>query len=251
MNPILNDLLVAGGLLTALLVALEGGFRAGRRGAQEGDARGGGQVGAVQGATLGLLGLLLGFSFSAAGSRFLERQDLIVTEANAIGTASLRADLLDEPQRSELRGALKDYTGYRIRFTKEGRTSIDTGAAAEFDRQHARIWDAAMAGVNAKPSTMIGVLPPINDVIDVHSLRIAAGHKHLPLLVLVLLIAASLLSTACMGYGSGLGGRRRAPLTVPLALMIGTALWITIDLDHPRAGLMQLSDAPLEALKFD
>jgi len=61
----------------------------------------------LQGAILGLLGLLLAFSFAAAGARFLERQDLIVQEANAIGTAYLRADLLDELYRSELRAALK------------------------------------------------------------------------------------------------------------------------------------------------
>lgn len=251
MNPIVSDLLTAAALLGALLAALEIGYRAGRRGAKHGDDRGGGQVGAVQGATLGLLGLLLAFSFSAAGSRFLERQDLIVTEANAIGTASLRADLLDEPHRSDLRDALKEYTEFRVGFTGTRRSSIDADAAAEFDRQHARIWSAAMAGVTAKPSSMLGVLPPVNDVIDTHSLRIAAAKKRLPKLVMGLLVAASLLSTACMGYGSGLGGRRRAPLTVPLALMIGTALWITIDLDQPRAGLLQLSDAPLQALKFD
>ena len=70
-------------------------------------------------------------------------------------------------------------------------------------------------------------------------------------LVMGLLVACSLLAIAVIGYGCGLGGDRRAPLTVPLAILIATALWITIDLDHPRAGLMQLSDAPLEALEFE
>ena len=98
---------------------------------------------------------------------------------------------------------------------------------------------------------MLGVLPPINDVIDLHSTRIAAGRKHLPGLVVGLLIACSLLALAVIGYGGGIGGHRRAPLTVSLTLLIGLSLWITIDLDHPRAGLLRLSDDPLRALRFD
>jgi hypothetical protein len=250
-NVILQDLLVAAGLLAMLLFSLEVGFRAGRRVQQEPDARAGGVIGSVQGATLGLLGLLLAFSFSAAGSRFLDRQDLITTEANAIGTALLRADLLDPEHRAELRDALRDYTEYRVDFTSQAGKSIDTEVKATLDAQHARIWKAAMGGVTAKPDVMLGVLPPVNEVIDVHSLRVAAGKKHIPKLVMGLLIAASVLSIGCMGFSSGLGGRRRAALTVPLALLIGTSLWITIDLDHPREGLLRLSDAPLKALNFE
>lgn len=91
----------------------------------------------------------------------------------------------------------------------------------------------------------------MNEVIDRHSTRLAASRKHLPPLDMGLLIACSLLAVAVIGYGCGLAGRRNAPMTVSLVLLIGTALWITIDLDHPRAGFMQLSDAPLESLKFE
>jgi hypothetical protein len=247
--PILQDLLVALALFGLLLAALEFGFRRGRQASDDGRATG--QVGAVQGALLGLLGLLLGFSFAAAGGRFLERQDLIVAEANAIGTSLLRADLLDEPHRSELRDALRRYTEHRLSLSARLREGLRPEARAEIDRLHASIWSAALAGVTARPSVTLAVLPPVNEVIDLHSLRVAAGLKHLPLLVLSLLIACSALAIAVIGYGCGMGGQRRAPLTVSLAAVIATALWVTIDLDHPRAGLMQLSDAPLQALRFD
>lgn len=250
MNPILEDLCIAGGLFAILLGGLEAGFRAGRR--VGGDTNlAGGQVGAIQGAILGLLGLLLAFSFAAAGARFIERQDLIVAEANAIGTAYLRADLLDEPHRSELRAALKHYTEQRLEVSRTlgyGRTHA---ALEEVPRLHARIWRAAMAGVAARPTAMIGVLPPVNEVIDLHSTRVAAGMKRLPPIVMGLLIASSVLAVGVMGYGCGIGRERRAPLTSALALLIGAALWITIDLDHPRAGLIKLSDAPLESIDFD
>ena len=100
-------------------------------------------------------------------------------------------------------------------------------------------------------ATMVVVLPPVNDVIDMHATRVAAGRKHLPMLVLGLLIACSLLGVAVIGYGCGLGRRRSLPMTVSLAVLIGAALWTTIDLDYPRRGLIKLSDAPLRDLDLN
>jgi hypothetical protein len=250
MMAFLQDIGVVAGLFALVLLALETGFRAGRRVKADADPKAGAQIGAIQGAMLGLLGLLLGFSFAAAGSRFLERQDLIVAEANAIGTSYLRADLLDQPARSELRAALQEYTSYRLQLSTRLRSGLGPETAAAFERQHASIWLAARTGVAARPEFAEVVLPPINEVIDLHAVRMAAGKKHLPPPVMGLLIACSVLAIAVIGYGSGTGGRRRAPLTVSLAVLISTALWITIDLDYPRAGLLQLSDEPLRALKF-
>lgn len=251
MSGILEDVLTAAGILALLLIALEAGFVMGRRTTTDPDARAGGQVGVVQGAILGLLGLLLAFTFGAAGGRFLERQDLIVQEANAIGTAYLRADLLDEPHKSELRAALQRYTEHRIGVSGRLRKGVDPATLAEVERLHARIWDAAIAGVTAKSSAIMGVLLPVNEVIDLHATRLAAGKKRLPPIIMALLMTCSALAVGVTGYACGMGGRRRAPLTVALAILIGGALWITVDLDSPRAGLLQLSDAPLKALTFD
>jgi hypothetical protein len=174
-----------------------------------------------------------------------------VEEANAIGTAALRADLISEPHRSELRAALQEYTSHRIGISTGLRAGLSREAVEEIERLHARIWSAALAGVTGHPPVVIPVLDPVNTVIDLHATRIAAGRKHLPLLVMGLLIACSALAVGVIGYGSGIGGRRRAPLTIPLAILIATALWITIDLDHPRAGMLRLSDVPLQKLKFE
>jgi hypothetical protein len=251
-HSVVEEIGIAAGLFAGLFIAFEIGFRIGC-GAARSEASGGaiGQIGAIQGAILGLLGLLLAFSFGGAASRFIERQDLIVQEANAIGTSFLRADLLDEPHRSELRTTLQAYTEHRIEASRDLRRGISASAAAEIEQFHADIWRAASSAVQAKPAVMLGVLPPVNDVIDLHSTRVATGHKHLPLLVVGLLIACSLLAMAVIGYGGGIGGQRRAPLTLSLTLLIGLSLWIIIDLDHPRAGLMRVSDEPLRAIRFD
>jgi hypothetical protein len=250
-NGTLFALVIPLGMLALLLLALEWGYRRGRRAVALHDVASSAQIGAVQGAILGMLGLLLAFSFAAAGGRFLERQDLIVAEANAIGTAWLRADLIGEPARSELRSALRDYTAHRIAARSRFQAQVIDADAAEIERLHARIWKSALAGVAARPEVVLALLNPVNEVIDLHSTRLFAAQKHLPSLVLGLLIASSLLALGVIGYGCGVGGRRSAAMTVPLAIVIGVALWVTIDLDYPRRGLLQLSDAPLEALRLE
>ena len=238
-------------ILGALALATEFGYRSGRRSVKSREAPSAGLVGAIQGAMLGLLGLLLGFSFAGAAGRFMERQDLIIHEANAIGTAYLRADLLEEPSRTQLRDALAVYVRDRIEVSRRVHRGLTAEDVATIDRHHQSIWAAARAGAEAKPAALIAVLNPVNEVIDLHSLRIAAGRKHLPALVMGLLSVCSLLAMGVIGYGCGLAGRRCRPMTISLAILVGAALWTTIDLDHPRIGLIRLSDAPLEELRFD
>src|SRR5262245_56715727 len=103
------ELLLATSLFGGLLLAVQCGHLVGRRVKERGGTEPP-QLGALQGAVLGLIGLLLGFTFAGAQSRFVARQDLLVRHANAIGTAYLRGDLLDDPYRGELRTLLRQYT---------------------------------------------------------------------------------------------------------------------------------------------
>lgn len=238
-------------ILIALAAATEFGYRAGRRSVKNREAPSAGLVGAIQGAMLGLLGLLLGFSFAGAAGRFMERQDLIIHEANAVGTAYLRADLLDEPAASALRASLAAYVRDRLEMSRTLYRGLSAEDVASVEQHHQSIWSAARDGAIAKPAATIAVLNPVNEVIDLHSLRIAAGRKHLPALVMGLLAVCSLLAMGVIGYGCGLAGRRCRPMTTSLAILVGAALWTTIDLDHPRIGLIRLSDAPLQALQLD
>lgn len=244
----IQDIATAAVLLLLLFVSLEVGFRFGRRARGDSELTGGGQVGAIQGGKLGLLALLLAFSFGGAASQFFEKQDLIVQEANAIGTAYLRADMLDEPYRTSLRSALANYVEHRVRLSQTLRHGVSPQDQLQIAQMHDQIWKAASEGANAKPAAIIAVLPPVNDVIDFHSTRVAAGRKHLPRLVVGLLIICSAMSMMDIGYGCGLSGRRTALMTATLALLIAASLWATLDLDKPRAGLIQLDDSPLTEL---
>lgn len=245
---LIAEILIAVGLFLGLFMALELGFRAGRRAVREREAPSSAQLGAIQGATLGLLGLLLGFSFAGAAGRFMDRQHLIVREANAIGTAYLRADLLPPEHAAEVRAALEQYVTHRLEVSARlilGLQREDRAAIAGF---HDRLWHGAASGVRDAPALMVAVLNPVNEVIDLHGERIAASRRHLPGLVLGLLLVCSVLAVGAIGYGCGTSNRRCIPMTGALTVLIAITLWTIIDLDYPRAGLIRLSDRPLAEL---
>ncbi len=90
------------------------------------------------------LHFLIGFAFSGAASRFIDRVDIIVKEANALGTAYLRADTIAEPQRGELKAALREYTADRvILLSREGRDQIEP-LLAKVSGLHERMWRSAI-----------------------------------------------------------------------------------------------------------
>lgn len=236
-------LVVPAVLFAASWFALRVGHRLGARRHRKHEA--GGQLGTVQGGALGLLGLLLGFAFSGATSRFIARDEIIVQEANAIGTAYLRADLLDEPARSTLRASLRRYAADRVELFDARWNEHTAELRARIASDHDQMWKTALAGVESRPQSAIAVLPPLNEVFDLLSTHEAAERRHLPFMVLALLIACALVSLGTIGYGFGLQGLPYSHSAGPFAMLIATALWVTIDMEYPRAGLIQVSNRPL------
>ena len=204
-----------------------------------------GHVGVVLGALLGLLGLMLGFTFAGASGRYIERQRLIVVEANALGTAWLRADLVDAAARDSLRSALRAYADHRVALAGTVDHEAISRMDAEIDADCTRMWDAAVAGVRAVPASAMLVLPPVNEVIDLHGERKAVARLQLPLAVVALLVVAAGVSIFAIGYADGLMGARHRVFAVSLAGLIALAVWLTIDLDHPREGLTQVDPSAI------
>jgi hypothetical protein len=202
-------------------------------------------LGVLQGATLGLIGLVLGFSFSGATSRFIERQDIIVREANAIGTAWLRFDLLDPAHRDRLRPLLVDYTTARIALTQTNDPVNTQSLKGRLATLQQNLWTTAVSGVEARPATAMLVLPPLNELFDLLSTRNAATRRHIPPAAMALVLATVALGAAMLGYG-----QRANSFTVRLSafvvvLLLAGLVWLIIDLDFPRRGLVKISDVPL------
>lgn len=227
------EILAVAGLLAGGLIASEIGFRLGVwfTPKHEAFAR---QFDVIRTATFAFVAFLIAFAFSGAGERFVGRLDVIVEEANALGTAWLRADVLPEPQRNALKATLKKYTADRV-----------GQLLAKADGLHGQMWALALAGAKDDAPLMALVLPPLNDVTDLHTTHIALIRRHLPLPILIVLLSTAAPSLALVGFGNGRSGRRSPVLDATYAAVLSVALWMTIDLDRPRQGLIQVSHQPM------
>lgn len=241
---ILLDFLTAVGLFLGLLGCLEFWFRLGTQ-ARKRRSDHPDPLSNIQGATLGLLALLLGFSFALAAGRFNDRVQLITREANAIGTVWLRCDLLPDAEREATRALLHAYTTQRIGFYDATDASTRAVAVTESETLQRRIWDVFARVAKARAERADVLLPPVNELIDLHGSRVAASRRHMPMVLLGLLITSSAVSVASVGYGCGVAGKRNGVLTTALAFLIAGTLWAIIDMDHPRKGLIRVGQQPM------
>jgi len=240
----MTELLVAMGLIAGVVVAHESGFWLGSL-THSKDEPFDRQIGLVRTSTAALVAFLIGFAFSGAASRFIDRQDLIVKEANALGTAYLRADTIAEPQRGELKAALKEYTADRVTLlSREGRDQIET-LLAKVSGLHEQMWKSAINATKDDAPLMAVVLPPINEVIDLHSVHLAMARRHLPIPILAMLLGTAAIGVGMIGFGNGRLGRRFSLLDAVYGVALAAALWMTIDLDYPGIGLIRVSNLPV------
>lgn len=203
------------------------------------------QLGIVRGATFAVVAFLIGFAFSGAASRYVDRLDIIVKEANAIGTAWLRADTLAEPARGRLKAALRDYTADRVALLQEDDMSAILARIAKAGSFHDRLWKAGLEGTQGNPSLALLVLPSLNDVIDLHTTHLSAARRHLPTAIFVALLVTAGLSLGLAAFGHGQVGRRFTMLDGMYGAVLAAALWMTIDLDYPRYGFIRTNIAPM------
>jgi hypothetical protein len=237
----MTELLIALGLITGVVAAHEFGFWLGSliRSADEPFDR---QVALVRASTAALVAFLIGFAFSGAASRFIERLDIIVKEANALGTAYLRADTIAEPQRGELKAALREYTADRVQLLGGEKPDQIEPLLAKVSGLHERMWKSAIKATRDNAPLMAVVLPPINEVVDLHSVHLAMARRHLPLPLMAALLGTAAIGVGLLGFGNGRVGRRFSMLDSVYGVVLAVALWMTIDLDYPGIGIIRVSN---------
>ena len=161
----------------------------------------------------------------------------------------MRADTIAEPQRGELKAALKEYTADRVTLlSREGRDQIEP-LLAKVNGLHERMWRPAIKATQDNAPLMAVVLPPINEVIDLHSTHLAMARKHLPVPIMAVLLGTAAVVVSMIGFGNGRVGRRFSVLDSVYGAVLALALWMTIDLDYLGIGLIRVSNLPIvEAL---
>jgi hypothetical protein len=224
-----------------MLVFIELGWRFGRR-AQRPTPESG--TAAIEGAVFGLFGLLIAFTFSGATSRFEARRQLILTEANAIGTAWLRIDLLPVEAQPPLREHLREYLDARI---EAFRALPDAEAAARASSTatalQALIWSKAVEATKAQ-GLAVGttglVIDSLNTMFDITTTRAMAMRQHPPVIIYVMLFGLALVSALFAGFGIAAGGSRRKLHAAIYALVIACTVYVDFDIEYPRQGLVRI-----------
>lgn len=209
------------------------------------------QANSVQGSLLGLLALLLGFTFSLSLGRFDQRSAEVVNEANAIGTAWLRSDLVGDARRDEVKALLQRYSAIRVEAVTvsaadaAGRTAMVDAANGVF----AQLWVLAAAEAReVKNPVAMGFVSSLNDMTDALASRDAAINRHVPELVLILLFGTFILLGGVVGYSSGIARIRPGVPVYAMMMLIVILVFLIIDLDRPRRGLIEVDQSPMISL---
>jgi hypothetical protein len=201
--------------------------------------------GPMESSLLGLMALMLGFTFSMALSKFETRRQVIVEEANNIGTALLRADLYPDSIRTLLRADFKDYIEARIAYYDAGidKEKIDS-ALAKTNVYSGRIWNRAAGLVqnDRYRVSSLQMIPAVNSMIDIVSTRESGRKAKVPPVILIMLLILTLISSFLVGYGQK-GKRRNLVMIFTFSLMTTIALYLIMELDRPQRGLLNLNAA--------
>jgi len=208
-------------------------------------------IGVLQGALLGVVGLILAFGLSLAVGRYQDRRADVVTDANTIGTAYLRAQTIAEPQRTASLALLRTYNDLAIRITYEipGSAAIRATAARQGQVQRG-LWRLAGQSLNARPRDNAPrlYLESLNDMIDQQTVRLSGLNNRVPDAVLWLELLGAAIALGLLALYLSVLGKGPIPI-VAAALIVSFLVLITFDLDRPTRGLIQIPATPLLAEK--
>jgi hypothetical protein len=230
------------------LAAVEAGRRLGTHRLQRSEEEKESPVGGMVGATLGLLAFILAFTFGLAGARYEARRQVVLNEANAIGTTYLRAAMLPEPMRTESRNLLREYVDVRLEGVQTG--NVDQ-AMVKSEEIHNRLWSVATTIAEKEKNVITSLfIQSLNQVIDLHATRIMAGlRSRVPAVIWLVLYLLLILAMGMLGYQSGLANSRRSLAVIAVVIGFSSVLCVIADLDRPGQGMLEVSQQSMIDLR--
>ncbi|WP_394173345.1 bestrophin-like domain [Thalassotalea litorea] len=234
-------------LFVVIIVLNEIGFRIGRYVQSRTDSEAKSLTGSIQASILGLLALLLGFTFSMSMQRFDSRSLALIDEANAIGTAILRVQLLPSDYRNEAKELLNEYVRLRVEIGRLDLTKKTERLSynQEISSLQKQLWSLAIKATaeDPRPVTTGAFVSSLNQLIDSQGKRNALLQMQVPEVVVILLFVAFISSGGIMGYSAGLSGTRMLAPIVLVSILIALIVFIIIDLDRPKRGLIKVNQS--------
>jgi hypothetical protein len=231
-------------ILAIVLLSVECGYRLGKYRRSRHEEEKEAPLGTMVGATLGLLAFILAFTFGLAATRFDIRRQVLLNEANAIGTTYLRAGMLPD-RAQQIRDLLRAYVGARLEAVQSGKVAEGVRRSEEIQQQ---VWlEAETIGQKTPNSIVVGLfVQSLNQLIDLHAERLQAGlRSRIPGAIWIGLFAVAALSLATMGYHAGLSGTRRSLAIVAVAVTFSVVIELIADLDRPQEGVLRISQQAL------
>ncbi len=204
--------------------------------------------GVILAAALTLLGLIIGFSFSMAVSRYDQRRNYEEAEANAIGTEYVRADLLPAKDAVKVRALLTNYLDQRILFYNAREEQLIRQINARTAELQTELWSAVQAPASAQPTPVAALaVSGMNDVLNSQGYTQAAWWNRIPIAAWGLMVAISICSNVLVGYGSR-HIKAESTLLLVLPLLLSIAFMLIADIDSPRGGVIRIHPLNMESL---
>jgi len=247
MEPLIPPFFYSVLLLLGMLAMLEIGRRLAVRHHPAESGAGKDNLATLEAAVFALFGLLIAFAFSGAAERFQEKRMMVAEEANAIGTAYLRVDLLAAPAQPQIRDWFREYVDSRLETYRRLPDMKAAGVEMEKSKKlQSEIWNAGVAATrlpDSHPSAALLLLPALNSMIDISTTRAMELQNHPPRIVYWLLFALGLLCSLLAGYRMAIRLQRSWLHMVVFPLVTAVVIYVMIDIEYPRFGLIRLERA--------
>lgn len=199
----------------------------------------------LQGSIFSLMGLIVAFTFATSNQKMDMRRILIIDEANAIGTAYLRLDLLPQEQRNILKKYVEEYLSVRLATYKALpdliKVNQEINKANDIQK---KIWAMSVDGCKKANDGAVCVilLPALNEMFDIANKRIEVANLHPPFAVFYLLIGIAILSAFLVGYDMKKKEKKQSMIfIVSYLFVIAFTIYIIVDIEYPRFGLIQIN----------
>lgn len=249
MNPLLAAASLVLAMFVSMILFMEIGRRIGVAGlAREPDGQPKG-IGPSEGAIFGLLGLVIAFTFSGAAGRFEDRRDLITEEANNIGTAWLRIDLLPAEAQPGMRDLFRRYLDARLETYKlvHDETAKNLKIAKSTALQE-EIWKTTVGNMHkpgAAGSAPMLLPQALNAMIDITTTRMVATRNHPPQVIFLLLPVLILIGAMLVGFNMAANKHRQWMHMTAFAAVMSLVVYVIIDIEFPRLGLIRVDAADI------
>ena len=224
-----------------LLLCLQGGRYIGLRTRK--DAETTRAAAAVDSVVFAVLGLLVAFTFTAAAGRFDERRRLVIDQANAVGTAWLRTDLLPDSDRPAVRARIKRWIQCALDASRKPVGSTEsTAALEEAFRLQDEVWRLVIASYerDSRPAVAMQLIPALNEWFDLTTTRLEIARMRLPVLVTATLLALAVIASVLVGFEMSSKAQQNWLHVLLFTGTVAFAIFVIFDLANPREGLVTI-----------